>query len=85
MSGPETVCTWPSCKCTARDQCKGLGIRADLPPTLSACLAHPEVKALVEAAQIAIDVMEWVGGENDCTRGIDALEAALARIKDTAP
>jgi hypothetical protein len=50
-----------------------------------AALEWAEVKALVEAAQIAIDVMEWVGGENDCTRGIDALEAALARIKDAAP
>jgi hypothetical protein len=53
--------------------------RADLPPTLAACLAHPEIKALVEAAQIAIDVMEWVGG-GDCTVGIDALHRALAAI-----
>ena len=30
MSAP--ICTWPSCKCTARDQCKGLGVRAALDP-----------------------------------------------------
>ena len=38
MSAP--ICTWPSCKCTARDQCKGLGGRADL------CAADERVKAL---------------------------------------
>ena len=44
MSGP--ICTWPSCKCTARDQCKGLGVRADLcDPTQDA-----RVRALVDAA-----------------------------------
>jgi hypothetical protein len=43
--------------------------------------ALPEVKALVKAAEIAIDVMGYVDGENDCSRGISALEAALAAIR----
>ena len=43
MSAP--ICTWPSCKCTARDQCKGLGVRADIcDPT-----QDERVQALVDA------------------------------------
>jgi hypothetical protein len=39
-------------------------VRADLPPTLSACIAHPEVKALVGLMHQAVttraaDDMEW--------------------------
>ena len=60
----EAICTWPSCGHTAKGQC---GLRLvfdpvtrsavrinpppDLPPTLSAAMGLPEVKALVEAAR----------------------------------
>ena len=37
---------------------------------------------LVEAAKVAIDVMEFVDGENDCRRGVSALEEALAAWED---
>jgi hypothetical protein len=53
--GPERICTWPSCGCTARGQCQGLGlrhVRADLAPDP---LDDPRVKALVEAAQAVHD------------------------------
>ena len=55
-------------------------VRADLPPSLEACLAHPEVKALVGLLHQAVttraaDDMEWQ---------IDTREA-LARIKDAKP
>jgi hypothetical protein len=39
---------------------------------------------LVEAAKVAIDVMGRVDGANDCSRGINALEAALAKIGGAA-
>ncbi len=38
------------------------------------------VDALVKAVEVAIGVMERVDGENDCSSGIDALEAALAAL-----
>ena len=45
----------------------------------------PEVAALVEALRVALDVMEAVGGENDCSRGIDAAEAALRDLEGAKP
>ena len=60
----------------SRQECWDLLDRvAALPP------ADDAVEALVKAAEIAIDVMEYVDGENDCSRGISALEAALAAIR----
>ncbi len=61
-------------------------IRADLPPTLSACLAHPEVKALVEAARRASHATtnDGITGRIYTDEAI-ALQRALARIKDAAP
>ena len=45
MKNEALVCTWPSCKCTARGQCKGLGVRADLCNPMQ----DERVKRLVEA------------------------------------
>jgi Lar family restriction alleviation protein len=67
--------------------------RADLPPTLSACLAHPEVKALVEAAEQATDMLKNCTFQTMYMRGqyVDREEvvararADIARIKDAAP
>jgi hypothetical protein len=67
--------------------------RADLPPTLSACLAHPEVKALVDAAEQATDMLKNCTFQTMYMRGqyVDREEVvarareALARIKDAKP
>jgi hypothetical protein len=47
------------------------------------CIEELEAKLTkaVEALRVSIDVMEWVGGENNCSRGIGAAEAALAEIE----
>jgi uncharacterized coiled-coil protein SlyX len=65
----------------------------DLLPTLSACLAHPEVKALVEAAEQATDMLKNCTFQTMYMRGqyVDREEVvarareAIARIKDAAP
>lgn len=41
----------------------------------------PDVKALVEALECALETMENVDGANDCSRGIDAVEEALAAYR----
>jgi len=74
MSAP--ICTWPSCKCTARDQCKGSGVRADLcDPT-----QDERVRALVDAAERLADL--W---DKDATDRIGPatrqLRAALRDMK----
>jgi hypothetical protein len=86
--GPERICTWPSCGCTARGQCQGLGlrhVRADLAPDP---LTDPRVKALVEAAQLAIH--HGVIWRNETEREFqttmrcyEALVAALAAFDTT--
>lgn len=38
----------------------------------------PDVDVLVEALECALEIMENVDGANDCGRGIDAVEEALA-------
>lgn len=38
----------------------------------------PDVSALVDALECALETMENVDGANDCSRGIDAVEEALA-------
>jgi hypothetical protein len=45
-----------------------------------AALNADAIAALVRAARTSIDVMQFVDGANDCSRGIDALEVALARL-----
>jgi hypothetical protein len=67
--------------------------RADLPPTFSACLAHPEIKALVEAAEQATDMLKNCTFQTMYMRGqyVDREEVvarareALARLKDAKP
>lgn len=45
----------------------------------------PDVSALVEALECALETMENVDGANDCSRGINAVEEALAaHRKETA-
>lgn len=39
---------------------------------------NPDVTQLVEALECALETMENVDGANDCSRGIDAVEEALA-------
>jgi hypothetical protein len=57
--------------------------RADLPPTLSEALAVPEVRALVEAVRHEREMpCQDIGMQLAAS---EALEAALARIKDAAP
>lgn len=65
---PERICTWPSCEHTGRGQCGGIGIRADLPPTLEAALTVPEVVALVEALREIRDMRPHHAGQtrNEC-------------------
>jgi hypothetical protein len=41
-----------------------------------------KLRALVDALWIALAVMEAVDGENDCSRGTDAVEAALAALQE---
>lgn len=38
----------------------------------------PDVSGLVDALECALETMENVDGANDCSRGIDAVEEALA-------
>lgn len=40
-----------------------------------------DICALLEALKIALEVMEVVDGDNDCTRGIEAVEAAIAKAE----
>lgn len=47
-------------------------------PLYTAPQPAPDVSALVEALECALEVMENVDGENDCSRGIDAVEEALS-------
>lgn len=42
----------------------------------------PEVAQLVEALECALETMENVDGANDCSRGIDAAEEALAAYRN---
>ena len=85
----EAICTWPSCGHTAKGQC-GLRLvfdpvtrsavrinpQPDLPPTLSAAMELPEVRALVETAQWARNRLEiiadesWHGDGRDLKRSI---------------
>jgi len=68
MSAP--ICTWPSCKCTARDQCKGLGVRADLcEPT-----QDERVMALIDLLRIdpwAIGWREWMLRRSTALRALE--------------
>lgn len=49
------------------------------------CIANARLIAaspeLLEALKVCINVMELVDGENDCSRGIDAAEAAIAKAE----
>ena len=60
------------------DEMEGMMESMNMPD--DAALARKVIAAekLVEAAKVAIDVMEFVDGENDCRRGVSALEEALA-------
>lgn len=40
---------------------------------------HEVNQAMLEALKVALDVMSNVDGANDCLRGIDAVEAAIAK------
>jgi hypothetical protein len=55
--------------------------QADYEARILAALDLAKVEALVGAAEVALTVMYYVDGENDCSRGIDALDAALAAMK----
>jgi hypothetical protein len=70
---------WPNTDCESDIEY----VRADLPPTLSACLARPEVKALVDAADKARIVL--AEHEPYPLPILHELIAALARIKDAKP
>ena len=54
--------------------------RADLPPTLSAAMELPEVKALVHAVASQLAYMDMCGDHGDL---YNRLKAALAAIKET--
>ena len=54
--------------------------RADLPPTLSAAMELPEVKALVHALASQLAYMDMCGDHGDL---YNRLKAALAAIKET--
>lgn len=80
----EAICTWPSCGHTAKGQC---GLRLvfdpvtrsavrinpppDLPPTLSAAMELPEVKALKDERDAATAaywlVRSYAVHDDDCT------------------
>ena len=47
MKNEAPICTWPSCKCTARDQCLGLGVRA---PSPAPEITEEMVERAIEAA-----------------------------------
>ena len=53
--------------------------RADLPPTLSAAMELPEVKALVHAVASQLAYMDMCGDHGDL---YNRLKAALAAIKE---
>ena len=92
----EAICTWPSCGHTAKGQC---GLRLvfdpvtrsavrinpppDLPPTLSAALQLPEVVALVEALDRAIEAIDAAyDGPDDNGAYTVRARPALAAIKE---
>lgn len=87
MSAPERIWVqWPhvngaglAFSCQARPPASRTEyVRADLPPTLSAALAVPQVAAMVEAAKI---VHQSFWHESDgVIRGMYDLERALAAL-----
>jgi len=56
-------------------------VRADLPPTLSAALALPEIAALVEAAKCQLTYMDVCGVVGDLERDLRAALAATEAAK----
>ena len=75
MKNEAPVCTWPSCKCTALDQCIGLGIR-----TLSPA---PDVRvkrllSLAGAASSALRSYQYGNTSTELAEGVaNELDAAL--------
>ena len=59
--------------------------RADLPPTLSAAMELPEVKALVKAAGWAKSALAGLPMDEATTAQMDGLCAALSAIKEPKP
>lgn len=58
--------------------CEGVPGPKNSPCAVCGQKSTPDVTALVEALECALETMENVDGENDCSRGIDAVEEALA-------
>lgn len=56
--------------------------RADLPPTDAEVMAHPKVKALVEAAEEQLYYLEMCGEDGDLVRN---LRSAIAAIQEAKP
>jgi hypothetical protein len=56
--------------------------RADLPPTDAEVLAHPKVRALVDAAEEQLDYLEMCGEDGDLVRN---LRSAIAAIQEAKP
>lgn len=44
--------------------------------------AAADARVLLKALKVALEVMENVDGENDCSRGIRAVEVAIAKAED---
>ena len=80
MKDEAPICTWPSCKCTARDQCLGLGARAPSPA--------PDVRKLeAENARLreALQKITWALDEDHGdmeARAFRVARAALATQED---